>query len=80
MARRNITISLPEELAKEARHVAVDAGLSLSAFIAKVMEEQVAASREKKTLQERLLRRLEEGMDLGTYGRITWTRDELHER
>lgn len=80
MARRNITISLPDHLAREARHMAVDRGLSLSAYVAQLLEEQIAATREQKTLRKRQLRRLEEGMGLGTHGVVTWTREELHER
>lgn len=77
---RNVTVSLPAELLREARHLAVDRGLSLSSFIAALLEEQVQSTRQYSAARERQLRLLEEGLPLGTGGQITWTRDELHER
>ena len=35
----NVTISLPEELVRQARHRAVDRGMSLSKYVASVLDE-----------------------------------------
>jgi hypothetical protein len=76
----NVTLSLPADVLREARHLAVDRGLSLSRFLAEVLEERVEAKRQYEVARERALHRMRQGFDLGTHGQITWTRDELHER
>jgi hypothetical protein len=80
MAQQNVTLSLPAELVREARHLAVDRGLSLSKYLAELLEEQVAARRQYEEARERHLKMLEKGYDLGTHGQITWSRDSLYER
>lgn len=80
MKQQNVTISLPEDLVREARHLAVDQGLSLSKFVANLVAERVRSRQEYDEARERHLRILRKGLDLGTYGQIPWTRDELHER
>jgi hypothetical protein len=71
---------LRADLIREARHLAVDRGLSLSAFVAKLIEEQVESRRHFEIMRERALRHLEEGYSLGLGDKVPWTRDELHER
>ena len=39
----NVTIKIDEDLCKEARHQAVDKGLSLSGWIAKVLQKELAS-------------------------------------
>ncbi|MBI4340076.1 MAG: CopG family transcriptional regulator [Chloroflexi bacterium] len=80
MSLRNVTVTLPEELLTQARHLAVDEGLSLSKFLAMLVEERVRASVRYQAARERQLKTMRKGFDLGTGGRATWTRDELHER
>ena len=80
MDQRNVTISLPEDLLREARHLAVDQGLSLSRYVALVLEERVEATRSRRAAWERQRKLLEAGFELGTCGTIAWTRDEVHER
>jgi hypothetical protein len=76
----NVTLSLPDDLLREARHLAVDQGLSLSRFVARSLEAQVLASRGFRVARERQLRLLQTGVDLGTRARIDWPRGSLHER
>ena len=80
MSQRNVTVSLPEDVLREARHLAVDKGLSLSRFLAEILEQRVRDTRAYNQAKERELDRMRQGMDLGTHGKITWTRDELYER
>lgn len=79
-----VTISVPRDLLREARHLAVDRGVSLSRFVATLLEEQIrkggGQSGSYEEAAERGWRLLETGFDLGTHGKATWTRDELHER
>ncbi len=80
MAKLNVTVSLPEEVLREARHLAVDKGLSLSGWLAQLVEEQIEGRRRYEEARERQLRLLKRGLNLGIGDKITWTRDELHER
>lgn len=76
-----MTISLPDDLVKAARHRAVDEGLSLSRYVAKVLEQELGdRERLRREAAERLLQMMDKGYNLGTHGKITWTRDELHDR
>ena len=77
---RNVTITLPEDVLREARHLAVDRGMSLSRYLAQLLEEQVRSSGEYREARERELARMQRGLNLGTGGNVPWTRDELHER
>ena len=78
--RQNVTISLPVELVREARHLAVDRGLSLSSFLAALLQEQIEMAHAYRGARERQLKLLERGIPLGTQGSVSWSRDELHER
>lgn len=74
----NVTVSLPEDLLREARHEAVDRGVSLSRYVADLLEQHLVARRRYREAcyQQRAL--MEQG-PLRTIREITWTRDELHE-
>jgi hypothetical protein len=76
----NVTLSLPDDLLREARHLAVDEGVSLSRFVAMSLEQRVEAVRGYRLARQRQLRLLREGMDLGTSGIAAWTRESVHER
>jgi hypothetical protein len=80
MERRNITLSLPEDVLRKARHLAVERRRSLSGLLADYMERIVDEDRRVAAAARRLERRLKKGMNLGTCGRAAWTRDDLHER
>jgi hypothetical protein len=76
----NVTIALPDDLMREARHEAVDKGVSLSRYVAMVLEETLETRRRHRRARAEARRIMDQGLLLGTEGRITWTRDELHER
>ena len=46
MPQQRVTVTLPAELVREARHLAADRGVSLSKYVAMLLEEQVAARRQ----------------------------------
>ena len=77
---QNVTLTLPSDLLREARHLAVDRGVSLSRYLALVLEERVEAARRYEQARARHQRLLDEGLALGTGGTVAWTRDELHAR
>jgi predicted transcriptional regulator len=76
----NVTLSLPDDLLREVRHLAVDENLSLSRFVARSLEQRVAAVARYRAARDRQLRLIKQGLDLGTHGRAAWTRESLHER
>jgi hypothetical protein len=53
---------------------------SVSQLLARMLRETVERETGYDTAKERSLALLREGMDLGTSGRISWSRDDLHER
>jgi predicted transcriptional regulator len=76
----NVTISLPDDLLRDVRHLAVDEGVSLSRFVARTLEQQVERRRAYAAARDRDLQSLRETVPRGTGGHISWTRDSLHER
>ncbi|MGI8550975.1 MAG: ribbon-helix-helix domain-containing protein [Dehalococcoidia bacterium] len=80
MEQRNVTVSLPAELLREVRHMAVDRGVSLSRFIALLLEQQVEERQQYEAAKDRQVSLLRIGLPLGTQGRVGWSRGDLHER
>ena len=80
MANQNITLSLPEEDLREARVLAARRGTSISQLLARMLRETVERETGFDAAKDHSLAILREGMDLGTGGRMSWTRDDLHER
>ncbi|AAM25707.1 metal-responsive CopG/Arc/MetJ family transcriptional regulator [Caldanaerobacter subterraneus subsp. tengcongensis MB4] len=80
MEIQNITLSLPKDLLQKIKHIAIDRQTSVSGLLTETLEEIVR----KEDLYERAKLRhisiLEKGFDLGTEGKITWSRDDLYER
>ncbi len=74
---RNVTFRVDERLLTELRHRAVDAHMSLSAWITSVLEEHVRADRNFKQARRRALKQLETGFQLGG---APLTREESHVR
>lgn len=80
MANRNITLSLSEDLLKEARIIAVKRGTSVSRLVADTLKGIVERETGYEQARKRSIARLEKGFHLGTGGKASWTRDDLHER
>jgi Ribbon-helix-helix protein, copG family len=80
MANQNITLSLPEEDLREARVLAARRGTSVSQFLARMLREAVERETGYDTARDHSMATLREGMDLGTGGRMSWSRDDLYER
>lgn len=87
MEHQNVTVSLPADVVREARHLAVDQGISLSKLVGSLLQERIAVSRAESNRQREHEQLLNAALQLGreagnhgTNGQITWIRDELHER
>jgi hypothetical protein len=76
----NVTVSLSADLVREARHLAVDQGVSLSRFLGLLLAEQIEATSNYRAARDRQLRLLQQGLPLGTGGQVSWSRESLHER
>ena len=75
---RNITLSLDDEILREARILAAQQGLSVSAFLRRELSRLVQEQRGFVKARDAALRRLAQGSHLG--GGPLPTRDELHDR
>ena len=80
MERQNVTIALPKILLKQAKAVAALREKSLSEFLRESLEDKVRQATGYKKACGRQIKMLEKGLDLGTGGSISVTREELHER
>ena len=76
----NITIRVDEKLARQAKVMAARQGTSLSAMATEWLRAKVARDSEYEKARKADLKLLRKGLDIGTGGRATWTREELHER
>ena len=74
---KNVTLRLNEDLLRAAKHRAVEEDVSLSRWIANVVEKEVGRRESFAKCRERALARLEKGYHLG--GKPL-TREQMHER
>ena len=77
---QNITLSLPRELLRRVKRLAVDRDTSVSALNTEALARLADEDRRYSAARKRALGALEAAGSLGTRGRRTWTRDQLHER
>jgi hypothetical protein len=76
--KRNVTISLSPETVHKARILAARRSTSISRLLAEEIEKLIGAEEAWERSERSALALLEQGFHLG--GRITASRDELHER
>ena len=74
---RNVTLRMDEDLLGELRHRAVDAHMSLSAWITATLKGLTPPPHELDQVRTRAVRRMEKGFHLG--GK-SMTREEIHAR
>lgn len=80
MQRQNITLSLPRDIIKKAKIVAIKKDTSLSNLIRQILEEIVKEDEGYDLAMKKHFEILKEGLDFNLKGKIPWTREELHER
>jgi len=79
--RRNVTLTLPADVVRRARHLAVERGVSLSKLLSDELENLVVKNEEYESARKRLFARMRKGLDLGLRDRRpSWSRAERHER
>jgi len=77
---RNVTLYLSKDLIHKAKIMAVKEDKSLCAFMKEALEEKMKKDSDYNNAKKRQLKLLERGFDLGTQGKISLSRDKLHER
>lgn len=77
---QNITLSVPKALLKRVKRVAADRDTSVSALMAEALDRVADEARRYSAARKQALAALRSARSLGTQGRRTWSRDELHER
>ncbi len=80
METQNVTLSLPKDLVRKAKIIAVERQTSISGLLKDLLAEIVAQEDRYAAARNRHLEVLHQGMDLGTSGMIRWMREEMHER
>lgn len=80
MESQNVTLVVPKALLRKVKHLAVERETSISGLMVQALEEIVRHNDAYEQAKGRALHRLKSPFDLGLSGKITWTRDELHER
>lgn len=80
MEKQNITLALPKNVMKRVKVMAAEQGISVSALMERLLQEQLARHEGYEQARQRQAASLAEGFDLGTRGGRSWTREELHER
>lgn len=80
MENQNVTLVVPKALLRQVKHLAVERETSISGLMVKALEEIVRQNDDYAQAYQRWRESVQHPRDLGTGGKITWTRDELHER
>lgn len=80
MEKQNITLALPKEVLKRVKVMAAGEGTSVSALMEHLLQERLARHEGYEQAHQRQAALMAKGVDLGTKGERSWTREELHER
>ena len=75
--QRNVTLKLDDSVLKQARKAAVDEDLSLSAWVAELIRDNLSRQDQERAVRDAALARMERGFALEP-GRFN--REQLHER
>lgn len=74
----NLTLRLEKDVIRKAKLLAAARGVSVSELLARYVEGELRSDAEYQQAMRKALALMKRGFHLG--GKITWTREELHER
>jgi hypothetical protein len=77
---QNVTLALPKKLLRRVKHLAVERDTSISGLLRQFLEEMTRQDDAYERARRRWVEAVKRPRNLGTGGKITWTRDELHQR
>ena len=80
MASLNVTLALSEDLFRRLKIIAAKQDTSISALLTATLSQLADQEEGYAEAQDAMLADLARGYDLGTQGKITWSRDSLNER
>ena len=80
VTKQNITLSIPKNLLSQTKLIAVKRQTSVSGLMIEALRELVERETNYAYARERQLDWMKSGFDMGTQGKRTWVREELHER
>ena len=78
--KQNVTLSLPKNLIRKAKKIAIDNNTSLSGLITKLLTDLVTEQDEYELAKQRHLAILNSNFDLGSKGELDWSRESIHAR
>ena len=77
--KQNITLNLPRALLKRVKRLAADRDTSVSALMVEALGRLADEDRRYSSARKRALAAMRSPRSLGTGGRRSWSRDELHD-
>ena len=80
MKKRNVTLALPDNLLGRVKVVAAKRELSISAILVRALHQIVEEDEGYGEARRGMLEDMRKGYELGTRGKINWTRESVHER
>jgi hypothetical protein len=78
--KRNVTLSLPEPLLQKLRVVAAKRNSSMSGLMENAIYKLLETDDAYDMRAKRLIERMKNAPGRGIGGKITWTREEIHDR
>jgi hypothetical protein len=80
LEKQNVTLSIPKNILRKAKHMAIDRQTSLSRLLAKTLADLVEKEDVYNKAKDRQVKAMQKGYNMGLKGKISWKRDDLHAR
>jgi hypothetical protein len=80
MEKQNITLSLPKEILKKSKMLAAKRGISINELVRELLQMSTENEEGYHASADRQVKQMKGGIPLGTRGKVSWQRDELHQR
>ena len=80
MEKQNITLSLSKEVLRRVKELAAEQDTSVTAIMEKLLSDYATHHEGYRQARQDHLGLIRAGLDLGTDGAASWTREDLHER
>lgn len=80
MKTRNVTLALPENLLRRLKLIAAARESSVSALLTMTLRQIADEEQGYQQARRGMLADLQKGYNLGTQGKIGWSRESVHER
>jgi hypothetical protein len=78
--KQNITLSLSKEVLRRVKVLAAEQDTSVTAIMEKLLSDYATHHEGYRQARQDHLGLIRAGLDLGTDGAASWTREDLHER